>query len=140
MQTGVRNNSLVFPMMTKINLWMDHNVDYNFELMVGSFDNPNAINRSITYQIRFAPPSIDDIVPDESRATQCERLDISSNSFVRKDSRTVIDFTKEEWSSSDISALQTFDLMSTASRSPCGQGEVLETILLYYLFDGLPFN
>ena len=69
MQTGVRNNSLVFPMINKINLSMDHNVDYTFELTIGSFDNPNAFSRSLAYQIRFAPPKPDEIMPDEIKAT-----------------------------------------------------------------------
>jgi hypothetical protein len=30
--------------------------------------------------------------------------------------------------------------MSTAPRSPCGQGQVEEAYLLYYLFDGNPFR
>jgi len=29
-------------MINKISLWMDHDIDYRFELIVGSFDNPYA--------------------------------------------------------------------------------------------------
>ena len=99
---------------------MEHNIDYTFELMIGNLDNPNAVNRSITYQIRFDPPRPNEVIPEEIKASQCEKLDISSNGFVRKDTRNVIDFNKEDWNISDVSALQTLDLLSNAARSPCG--------------------
>jgi hypothetical protein len=105
MQTGVRNNSLVFPMILKFNLGMSHEMEYSFRLTVGSIDNPYATNRTISYTIKFAGPNINDSISEELWSTQCEKLDLSSNSFVAKGSRRVIDFTKEDWASSSVSAL-----------------------------------
>jgi hypothetical protein len=65
MQTGLRNNSLVFPMIMKLNLGMSHDMEYSFRLMVGSIDNPYATNRTISYTIKFAGPKVNDSVSDE---------------------------------------------------------------------------
>ena len=65
MQTGLRNNSLVFPMIMKFNLGMFHEMEYSFRLMVGSIDNPYATNRTISYTIKFAGPKVNDSVSDE---------------------------------------------------------------------------
>lgn len=105
MQTGLRNSSLVFPMILKFNLGMLHDIEYNFLLMVGSIDNPYATNRTISFTIKFAGPNMNDSMTEELRPSQCEKLDLSSNSFVTKGSRKVIDFTKEDWASSSVSAL-----------------------------------
>jgi hypothetical protein len=65
MQTGLRNNSLVFPMILKFNLGIFHDIEYNFRLMVGSIDNPYATNRTISYTFKFAGPNINDSISEE---------------------------------------------------------------------------
>jgi hypothetical protein len=65
MQTGLRNNSLVFSMIMKFNLGMSYDMEYSFRLMVGSIDNPYATNRTISYTIKFAGPKMNDSVSDE---------------------------------------------------------------------------
>jgi hypothetical protein len=65
MQTGLRNNSLVFPSIMKFNLGMSHDMEYSFRLMVGSIENPYATNRTISYTIKFAGPKMNDSVSDE---------------------------------------------------------------------------
>ena len=65
MQTGLRNNSLVFSMIMKLNLGMSHDMEYSFRLTVGRIDNPYATNRTISYTIKFAGPKVNDSVSDE---------------------------------------------------------------------------
>jgi len=69
MQTGQRNNSLVFPMIMKFNLGMSHEMEYSFRLMVRSIDNPYASNRTISYTIKFAGPKMNDSVSEELQPT-----------------------------------------------------------------------
>jgi hypothetical protein len=69
MLTGLRNNSLVFPMILKFNLGMSHDMEYSFRLMVGSIDNPYATSRTISYTIKFAGPSMNDSIAEELRPT-----------------------------------------------------------------------
>jgi len=79
MQTGVRNNSLVFPMVLKMQLAMSHQTNYEFGLTVLNIDNTLSFPTSKTIFIRFALPSINQTVPFEMKASTCDNIDIFSN-------------------------------------------------------------
>jgi hypothetical protein len=63
----------------KYSLGMNHNENYTFRVLVSSTDNANAVNRSTSISISFMGPKADDKVPDEMKASGCEKLDIDSS-------------------------------------------------------------
>lgn len=85
MQTGIRNNSLVFPMVLKMQLAMSHETNYEFGLTVTNIDNPLSFPATTTIVIRFSLPQINQTVPNEIKASSCDKIDIFSNQFTRTD-------------------------------------------------------
>lgn len=58
MQTGLRNNSLVFPMILKMQLAMSHETNYSFGLTASNIDNSLSFPATTTIIIKFALPQI----------------------------------------------------------------------------------
>lgn len=58
MQTGLRNNSLVFPMILKMQLAMSHEKNYEFGLTASNIDNSLSFPATTTIIIKFALPQI----------------------------------------------------------------------------------
>jgi hypothetical protein len=56
LQTGLRNNSLMFPMVLKMQLAMTHQTNYEFELTVSNIDNSLSFPATTKIVIRFALP------------------------------------------------------------------------------------
>jgi hypothetical protein len=79
LQTGLRNNSLVFPMVLKMQLAMTHQTNYEFGLTVSNIDNPLSFPATRSIILRFALPLINQTVPNEMRASSCDNIDIFSN-------------------------------------------------------------